>query len=542
MAISRFPRLIHSNNLPHINPRAVSVRERCYTDFKAFIEEFFADHLWGEMSAMHWDFCALEAQPDRRGIREATAAPRGNAKTTLKVLIKAVHAIVYGYHPFILVIGYSKTEASDKLKDIRSELLYNDKLLETFGPQLNPKKAGGEDFITFNDIRVTARGTGGQVRGLKYRHHRPSLILLDDIETLEHVQTPEQRTKTENWFKKDVMGCGRADGSSTFMIVGTILHKESLLSNLLASPGWQAYKYKAVLADAERQDLWQQWKDLYCNLEDAHRTATAQAFYKKNEAAMLQGVETLWPAGDPYVRIQEYILTNGLASYNSEKQNDPYDPDKQILNPDICERFRVIWPGDTRWPEHIQPDGFIILGQEDRYAVHSSQLTYAVFHDPALAEKNKSDYAAIVVCGQDPSGYIYVLDVWLKREPPARQIKQALEMARRWNFDKLYLETNNFQGLLKQPYKEALQAEQMKLRVVGVDQHTNKLHRISTLEPYFSNGWIRLREALDANWLDQLRLFPTDHDDGPDALHGCVERLRKPGGTVKTLSGQRGVT
>jgi len=121
---------------------------------------------------MHHDFCALEKSPVRRGYLEAIAAPRGNAKTTYKALFKVIHSIVYEYEKFIVVLGYSQSEAMLKLKDIRDELLSNDRLIEVYGSLLS-QYAGSKEFVTYNGVKLVARGRGGQVRGLKFRSDRP---------------------------------------------------------------------------------------------------------------------------------------------------------------------------------------------------------------------------------------------------------------------------------------------------------------------------------------------------------------------------------
>lgn len=510
-----------------------AIRERAFRDHEFFVREFFEHHFWGDMSAMHEYFCQLESIPDRRGSNEVTAAPRGNAKTTFRVLMKVIHAIVYGYHPFIIIIGYSKAEAIDKVKDIRDELLTNEHLIEVYGKLLSPK-AAKSDFITTNKVRVTARSKGGQVRGLKYGQSRPSYIILDDIESLESVNTPEQRMKTKTWFYKDVMGSGRPDGKSDFEVVGTILHQEGLLAELLQKPGWKGRKYQAILSWAQNQTLWEEWKAIYCALENQNAREDALKFYEANEAAMLEGVEVLWPTGETYYQLMEYTIQFGLASLYSEKQNDPYDPERQILNPDICKRFKVIWAGDANWPKEFQEQGFVVDCEGKQY--HSSQLKIIAFHDPALAETNKSDYASVCVCAQDPFGYVYVLESYIRRDPPAIQIRKALDLYSRWQVDTLYMEAVGFQELLKPLYHEELKSREGRFRIIGVDQHSNKIHRISTLEPYFSNGWLRLNQDTSPLLIDQLRLFPTTHDDGPDALQGCVERLKRPGGQIKVTN------
>jgi predicted phage terminase large subunit-like protein len=511
-------------------PEQQSLVDRCKTDFELFIREFFPTHFWGDLSPMHQHFCDLERTPDRRGLKYIVAAPRGNAKTTFRVTIKAIHAIVYGYERFIVVIGYSSNEAVGKIKDIRDQLTENQKLIDHYGLLIRGK-AGSKEFVTTNGVKVVGRGRGGQVRGLRHRDTRPTLVICDDIEDTEKVNTPEQREKTEKWFTKDVLGALEPDGSGNVIFCGTVLHAESLLATFLKKPGWLSVKFQSIINWPERVDLWDEWGRLYSDLSTPKddREAIAQQFYQDNKTQMEQGAKVLWPGGEPLIQLMEYKIQNGLASLYSEKQNDPYDPDKQLFNPDNVARFAIerIMPTLT----NAQPGYWIINGNR---RIHSSKLNTVIFHDPAMAEAKKSDYAAIVVCAQDDDGYVYVLSAWVERAAPSVQIAKALDLVELWGADEIFLESNGFQGLMRGPYQEAIKerTDLKGLYLTGVTQHQNKQKRISTLEPYFANGWILFHNELSPVFIDQLRQFPTGHDDGPDALQGAVSRLRLPIGGV----------
>jgi predicted phage terminase large subunit-like protein len=81
---------------------------------------------------------------------------------------------------------------------------------------------------------------------------------------------------------------------------------------------------------------------------------------------------------------------------------------------------------------------------------------------------------------------------------------------------------------MKPLYLQAIEASSLSsLRVVGVHQHQNKYQRISTLEPDISNGHLLFAEGIHPRMIDQLTLFPTSYDDGPDALHGAIAQLKK---------------
>jgi predicted phage terminase large subunit-like protein len=159
-----------------------------------------------------------------------------------------------------------------------------------------------------------------------------------------------------------------------------------------------------------------------------------------------------------------------------------------------------------------------------RFIWASDILKIVAFHDPALCESKDADYAAIVVCAIDTKGYMYCLEAYIEKVIPSRQVEQAFFMYEKWRWDVLYLEENNFQGILKENY-HAMQEANARMRVIGVKQTQNKIKRIASLEPLVTNGQLLFHEDLNPRLISQLRLFPTTHDDGPDALRGALDKF-----------------
>jgi predicted phage terminase large subunit-like protein len=493
----------------------------CYFDFKLFVQTFFQSHCQYPFSAMHEDLFALESDPKRRGRRLAIAAPRGHAKTTFLVHFKVLHALVYGTEKFILILGHSETEANAKVAELFHEL-ENNLLLKAVYGQLAPKPGqpgcSRKNFVTQNNIRVMAKSRGKQVRGLKHGCHRPTLIILDDIEAPDSVLQEEQRYKTQQWFEKDILKLGSVDGQANVVIIGTCIHPESLLSNLLTAPGWEGYKYQAVLSFATNQQHWKMWEAIYLDLTNPDRDSDADRYYQRNVDEMMEGTSVLWPAAEPYVQLMKMILNEGQASFQSEKQNDPFDPTRQIFQMEKAKRFI------PKFDSQGELEGFQWLDESHRFIPRHQIARIIAFHDPALCEGRDSDYAAIVVCAADHFGYLYCLDAYIEKVPPSRQIQQAVAFYHHWGLDYLCIETNHFQSLLKDQYR-LIQDEQTFFRIKEVNHHTPKTSRIATLEPLITNGQLLFHRDINPRLITQLQLFPTSHDDGPDALHGAVTQL-----------------
>ncbi len=496
---------------------------RGYCDFEFFAQWFFPHYCKQPFSKMHLDFFRDEREPERKGRREVIAAPRGHAKTTMKLILKVIHAIVYETEPYILILCQSEAEAKDRVTQILNELVTNDRLIAVYGtlaPQ-SVKPGQKKTFITRSGIRVQAKSIGQQIRGLNFKGNRPTLVILDDVETLASAQSLPQREKMKNWFFKDVLKGGQTDGSTNYIVIGTCLHMDSLVSDLLEQPGWDSRRYQAILRFSSQETLWQKWRALLTDLSNPVRVETAQAFYRAHEIEMLEGTEVLWPEGDSYVSLMTQIVTEGLAAFNSEKQNQPYDPATQLFNMDKARRFHIDYAGK-----------FLFWQNDPQHVVAFSELKQIIaFHDPALGSKpgSTSDYGAIVVVGQDNQGYFYVLDCYLAKSEPSLQIEAAFSLHQKWGLKALFVEENGFQQLLRHMYHDYQKQHGINssLNLQGVQQTSNKVQRISTLEPDITNGHLLFATDLDPGFLRQMRLFPTDHDDGPDALHGAVFQLKQ---------------
>lgn len=463
---------------------------------------------------MHQELFPLWSHCSPRGQKTVIAAPRGHAKTTIMLTAQVLHAICYGYEPSIVIIAQTTAEAESRVEQILTELRYNEALIAVFG-HLAPQggKGSKKGFTAQNGVRVRAISRGQSIRGQNYRGNRPSLIILDDIETLEEVQNPDQRQKTRDWLFKDVIPVGQTDGSTHITVIGTCLHEDSLVSNLLTQVGWESYKYQAIERWSHESELWEQWERLYLDLSNPDREADAQAFYETYQVQMLHGTQVLWPEQESYLDLIKMKVSMGRKAFYSEKQNEPFDPNAQLFNMEKARYFT--W--DVRSETLQCPDRMVSLSE-----LHS----IVAFHDPCIGHDDQGDDAAIVVVGKDRHNFLYVLDALVERCTPEAQIEAAVRLFQRWGFESLVLEGNNFQRLLKNSYQQRLQGLNNPPRILQTIQNGNKENRIANLQPFIEGGTLLFNRSLPAKLIDQLSHFPTaTHDDGPDALEGAVHVL-----------------
>lgn len=442
------------------------------------------------------------------GTRRAVAAPRGHAKSTNLTFKGTMHSTLYGYKHYPIIISDSSEQAEGFLDNIRVEFEENTAILEDFGV-LAGSVWRSNVLLTKTNIKIEAIGSGKKIRGRKHRNWRPDLIILDDVENDENVRTPEQRKKLKDWFDKAVSKCG--DDYTDIIYIGTLLHYDSLLAKTLTNPAYRSIKYKAVIQFSQADDLWQQWETIFTDLSNDDRESEALAFFQAHKTAMLEGTQVLWEEKLSYYDLMVMRVSEGEASFNSEEQNEP-------INPDDC-LFMEEWFDYYNEAEvNFGDPAFDFFG----------------FIDPSLGKTKRSDFSAIVTLAKHKgSGYMYVVDADIERRHPDRIIADVLAKER-WlrasfghGYRKLGAETNQFQWFLKEELAKASAKAGLYLPIEEVQQTSDKVMRIQTLQPDVKNKYIKFNRR-HKRLLEQLTQFPMGaHDDGPDALEGARSIAKK---------------
>lgn len=450
------------------------------------------DHLYETFGRL-----VLQAESTGAGAKEVQAAPRGHAKSTLTTLILPLWCIVFKHRRFISVISDTTEQAQEFLESIKAELEVNERLLEDF------PTASGEgrtwktgNILTRNGVKVACWGKRKRLRGVRFGSRRPDLVILDDLENDENIDSPEQREKDRTWFFKAVMKIG---GRYTlYLVVGTLLHYDSLLARLLKRPGWTGKKWQAVITWSA-SPLWERWEAIFSNPDNVNAEKDADQFFTLNKKAMLKGTDVLWPEAEPYDYLMKMRVSDGPAYFDSEKQNEP-------VNPSDC---------------LFQEDWFSFYS-EDEIAGRFNAGDYHGFYcaiDPSMGSASrKSDPSAILIGGVRENGVIDVLVADIKKRHPDRIMEDLFHYHEHYQFDRIVIEEVQFQELFKDQVIKEGAKRGIYLAIQGVRPHMDKTLRISKLQPHIKNGLIRFSRR-DRILLDQLKYFPkADHDDGPDAL------------------------
>ena len=410
---------------------------------------------------------------------EYTACPRGFGKTTLVQLCISFSCIA-SLDEFIVVIEKSFNEASEVLEAIRDEFKYNDRILDVYGDltKISPrlklqekiKDTSGDFFV--NAVRLRAKGYDAPIRGLKSRHTRPTRIVLDDVESDEHIENPEQRLKyLQNYTKGIIPAVDNELG--VIKMFGTILHDDSLLNTLITSHKGLIYR----AWDKQRRLLWpSNW--------------TVEKLEQK--------------------RVDMALLGKSDAAFHQEYFNEPVSEDDQIFRPQMFRYFN-----DLQLREHImkKPHKFYIM------------------LDPAISKKETADFTAIVCVLVNSRNEMYVVEIVRARLNPIETIKELFAMYERWQPEKVGVETVAYQKSLVYFIEEEKKRSYSPVRSMFIQEikaDTDKARKIKGLQPRYAIGSVYHKENDPMTKIleGELTRFPRGAtDDVADALSSIIQMI-----------------
>jgi len=499
-----------------VRKKLIAMRRTLCKDFLKFREYYFKRYHTFPDADFHRELSGMLSEMTiEKGLRYAIAAPRESAKSTIVSLEYVVYCICYKLEGFIVIISSNSDQASDFLSHVKDELRYNLRLIEDFpevceiGESPKPPRWTQKEIITRNGVKVLALGTDQQIRGRRNRDARPSLIILDDIETSDSIQNPESFQKLENWLTKSVLKSG-TDKTNIFYI-GTIHHYNSLLAKFTSDndyPGWNKKVYRSIISWAENTKLWQQWTAVFSRKEfyegeDGRKGALH--LFKDNEEAMLKGAVVLWPAKKDYYSLMVTREEDGYYSFDSEMQNEPVNPRDCCFNPEHNHYWDDKFDSEKELLDFLSArNGYVMLGG----------------CDPSMGKEGmRGDRSAILTVVKDiQDGTLYVLDVDASKRHPDKIIEDIVTYHKYRHYNFFAFETIQAQEYIANQLTDYAINAGFPLNVREIKPHTDKLARIQSLQPLVKRGhilFLRKHQIL----LEEMRFFPRGrYDDTLDAL------------------------
>lgn len=527
-----------------ISQKLIEARRLLGKDFLKFRKYYFKGYHDFPDAQFHKELSNLLMEmTSKRGTKVAIAAPRDSAKSTIVSLEYVIYCICYRLEGYIVIISNSREQAVGFLRDVKHELESNEHLLQDFPEacdrQVKPKPSPWKEteIITPNKVKITALGTDQEIRGRRNTKDRPTLIILDDIETSEPIQNPENISKLEDWLTKSVLKAGT--NITNIVYIGTIHHYDSLLAKFTGDteyPGWEKRIYRSIISEPERIDLWDQWrrifnrKELY---EGKDGKEAAIRLFNANKKAMLKGAKVLWPARKSYHDLMIQREEEGAFSFDAEMQNEP-----------VNKRDCLFPPEDIHFWDDLHKT-------EEELLNFLNSAGYVEFFgacDPSMGKEGiRGDRSAIITLARAlGDNKMYVLDADIAKRFPDKIYEDILIRHRQRNYGAFAFEVNQAQEAMAIELQKRANDTGLPLNIHEVRSSQHKITRIQTLQPLVKCGEI-LFSRKHFSLLEEMRHFPKGRfDDGLDALHMAVQAgLNAPaafGGCPQAFPGNSGTS
>jgi predicted phage terminase large subunit-like protein len=409
----------------------------------------------------------------------AIAAPRGHAKSTA-----VTHSFVLANACFktkcnIMILSDTEGQATDFLRDIKSEFIENEALIKLFGVKKLLKDRETELIVEFDDdhqCRIFAKGSNQNVRGSKWRNRRPDLIVGDDLENDEIVMNEERRRKFRTWFYNALLPCGSDD--CVYRIVGTILHLDALLERMMPELGG---KHTVVEPLKQYSSVPIEWHSIRYRGHDEDYSSL------------------LWPEKFNEERYKEiragYIAQGFPEGYSQEYLNYPID--------EITAYFQKkdFLPIDMT--DEKEPEDFYIAA------------------DLAISQKKQAAFTVFAVVSINSEGRLRVRDIERFRGDSLDIIDTLFNLNKRYHPEVIFVEQENIARTLGPVLNKEMQERDEYLNIEPVTATQDKIKRARGLQARMRAGMVEW--DTEAEWFhdcfQEMIHFPrAPYMDQVDAL------------------------
>ena len=178
---------------------------------------------------------------------------------------------------FIAIASETGNSAEDFAVRLRNELSTNTNLAFFYGGAIDEammEKTGqwSKRAFKYNRCFVISVGVGQQIRGKIKGASRPTFIICDDIYSENNVKTEGGRKTVTDWFESAIANT-LDDLMGKIVVVGTILHEDTVLIANKRSSSWKTVEYPLMPLE-----LFQKFVSEH--LQVAHQRGTCQLPYE----------------------------------------------------------------------------------------------------------------------------------------------------------------------------------------------------------------------------------------------------------------------
>ena len=430
-----------------------------------------------------WELCCTNKK------YVAMALPRGHGKSTAITFAYLLATLLFRQRKFAIIVSDSEYQASMFLGQIKQALAENEDIINLFKIKKNKEK-GIVEFVkeTESDIivemddghkfRVIAKGSEQKLRGLLWNGSRPDIMILDDMESDEQVMNKDRREKFRKWMYGALIPALSEKGIIRY--VGTILHQDSALENLMPKPNGVFTKQTGLKTWATASvGMW--WSVKYA----AHSSDYS---------------EILWPdrwTKEALKELREDYVARGLPEqYSQEYLNIPVDESTALF----------------------KKNDLLPMTADDK----KKAMNYYIAVDLAISERERADYTAIAVGGIDDAGILQIVNVIRERMDGMEIVETLLALQRTYNPVAFGIEDTQITKAIGPYLNRAMIERNIFLNIVLMKPHkTDKLTRAQSIRARMRAGGVKVDKQADwyLTFEDEVLMFPRSrHDDQVDAL------------------------
>ena len=460
----------------------VNLYNACSKD-SALFAKIFLSHIVTEIPSYHRDIYSIL---DKRYKYNALVLHRGAAKTTISRHIKGLQNILFMKEPVQLWISETIDQASKDLIGIQYEVDNNDLIKQFFG-ELKGTRWNIEEAEFSNGCYIMCKGYGSRVRGVKWKNQRPSILQMDDFESMTNSATEGQRVSVMDWINAQILPAG--DENPTYQFFGTICHPDSFLARTkkmaIFQPPNGVYYERAI--EHEGKPVWdkrysKQW------IKDK------QDYYKD---------------------------VNDMASFLQEYYNIPKMFGNVLFD---VSKVNII---DASFDKYENITWLNINGQKQFVHVF-------IGVDPARSLASSADRTCISVVAINHLRQYILLEIFADRITPSQQIEKIFELVEKYRPQFVTIETTAYQYALADWCRQKMSEGRQPMFSINEYQRKQTKNQKFTegLEPIINNGlMMHLPHCTGIElFKKEASYFNVDkeHDDTIDAVYLALQNSYAP--------------
>jgi len=437
--------------------------------------------------AFHKDICHLFHQKDIRLMN--VIAPRNHAKSSIGACVFPLYHLFFDKGQKVVVLS-SKTQghAINLLQTIKDTLDYSLQLRSVFGYWgRHSAKMWTKDLVQLKDGSViVCKGTGQQIRGLKFGNQRPTLIVLDDPEDENNTKTAESMEWNLRWLLQSVEPSLDAQ-KGRLLVIGTPQHERCLVETLKDMTDWRSLTYKAIINDDEEKVLWPE------------QMSYQQLISKKKSLADV----------------------NRTSVFYREYQCEIIGDEDQLFKEDYLQ----YWDGD--FESLSEGSGILKMTYPEEKEIYVHTFCGV---DPASSTKQTADFSVILTIGIDEDDNRYILPYYRKHAKPVDVGEAIIDNWKKYKPARTRIETVGYQEMLRDYVRR--KCEELNIWISGMEiknnPRTRKSARLESMQPHFYQKRVYLKKDME-NLQGELLMYPRGkHDDLLDGLYYAMKGAYKP--------------